>query len=386
MTDKLQIAIVGGGIGGLTAALALRARGLSVTVFEQAATPRELGAGISIHPNAVRLLGRIGLHDWLENINTRSVGLSLRTSRGEPVQRPPISTDRPTYQLHRVELLQMLNDAQADAAVRYGHHCTGVRETEDGVRLTFANGVTARADVVLGADGIHSVVQREIGLATHPTSEGIMAYRGLIPSERLSWAKDLRGLNMWMGSGRSFICFPISQGSVINIVAFVPSDLESEESWSAPGDLKALAAEYDGWDAPVVEAIGALDETFRWGIYDRAPLPYWSTARVTLLGDAAHPMVPHFGQGSGQAIEDGFALAILLEDARPADVPRRLKAYERLRLEHTSRVQAASRDAGRFYRSENQDAAERSQRMGKWMSAAGWIFQYDVEREAAALL
>jgi salicylate hydroxylase len=386
MTDELQIAIVGAGIGGLTAALALRARGLSVTVFERAASPRELGAGISIHPNAVRLLRRIGLHDWLENINTRSVGLSLWTSRGEPVPRPPASPDSPTYQVHRVELLEMLNDAQADVLVRFGHHCTGVKETEDDVRLTFANGVTARADVVIGADGIHSVVQREIGLVTHPTSEGIMAYRGLIPSERLSWAKDLRGLKMWMGSGRSFICFPISQGRVINIVAFVPSNFESEESWSAPGDLKALAAEYDGWDAPVVEAIGALDETFRWVIYDRAPLPYWSTARVTLLGDAAHPMVPHFGQGAGQAIEDGFALAILLDDAKPADVPARLKAYERLRLRHTSRVQAASRDAGRFYRSENEDAAERSQRMGKWMSAAGWIFQYDVEQEAAALL
>jgi salicylate hydroxylase len=385
MTDKLHIAIVGAGIGGLTAALALRARGLDVTVFEQAATPRELGAGVSIHPNAVRLLKRIGLRDWLENISTRSLGLSLRTSRGEPVPRPRASAESTTYQVHRVELLEMLN-AQADAMVRYGHRCAGVREAEDGVRLTFANGVTARADVVIGADGIHSVVQREIGLTTHPTSEGIMAYRGLIPSEKISWAKDLRGLNMWMGSGRSFICFPISQGCVINIVAFVPSNLESEESWSAPGDLKALAAEYRGWDAPVVEAIAALDETFRWGIYDRAPLPYWSTARITLLGDAAHPMVPHFGQGAGQAIEDGFALAILLEDAKPADVPARLKAYEHLRLGHTSRVQAASRDAGRFYRSENEDASERNRRMGKWMSATGWIFQYDVEQAAAELL
>jgi salicylate hydroxylase len=384
MTDKLQIAIVGGGVGGLTAALALRARGLSVTVFEQAATPRELGAGVSIHPNAVRLLKRIGLQDWLENISTRSVGLSLRTSRGESVATPRASADNETYQVHRVELLDMLNDAQADAVVRYDHHCIGVRETADGVWLSFANGVTARADVVIGADGIHSVVQRAIGLATHPTSEGIMAYRGLVPSERLSWAKDLRGLNMWMGSGRSFICFPVSQGRVINIVAFVPSDLDSEESWSAPGDVKALAAEYAGWDVPVREAIGALDQTFRWGIYDRAPLPYWSTARVTLLGDAAHPMVPHFGQGAGQAIEDGFALAILLEDATPADVPARLKAYERLRLGHTSRVQAASRDAGRFYRSENEDVSERNRRMGKWMSAAGWIFQYDVEQEATA--
>jgi salicylate hydroxylase len=386
MTDKLQIAIVGAGIGGLIAALALRARGLNVTVFERALSPREAGAGISIQPNAARLLKRIGLHDRLENIGTRTVGLSLRTSRGEPVPTPPASADNPSYQVHRVELLEMLNDAQAESAVRFGHHCTGVRETDAGVRLSFANGTTADADIVVGADGIHSVVQRAIGLTTYPTSEGIMAYRGLIPSERLSWAKDLRGLKMWMGSGRSFLCFPVPKERLVNMVAFVPSNLDSEESWSAPGDLKALAAEYIGWHAHVLEAIGALDETFRWGIYDRAPLPYWSTGRTTLLGDAAHPMVPHFGQGAGQAIEDGFALAILLEDAKPVDVPGRLKAYEQLRLGHTSRVQAASRDAGRFYRSENEDASVRNRRMGKWMSAAGWIFQHDVEQEATALL
>jgi salicylate hydroxylase len=385
MTDKLQIAIVGAGIGGLTAALALRARGLNVTVFEQADSPREVGAGVSIHPNAVRLLKRIGLHDRLENISTKSDGLSLWTSRGEPVPTPPASAD-PSYQVHRVELLDLLCEAQAERAVCFGHQCTGVRETGGGVRLTFANGVTADADIVIGADGIHSVVQREVGLIAHPTSEEVMAYRGLIQAERLSWAKDLRGLKMWMGSGRNFLCFPVSQGRLINMVAFVPSNLDAEESWSAPGDLTALAAEYVGWDDPVLEAIGALDQTFRWGIYDRAPLPYWSTARTTLLGDAAHPMVPHFGQGAGQAIEDGFALAILLEEAKPTDIPARLKAYEKLRLGHTSRVQAASRDAGRFYRSEDEDVSERSQRMGKWMSAARWIFQYDVEQATTALL
>jgi len=381
--DKLEIAIVGAGIGGLTAALALRARGLNATVFERALSLREAGAGISIQPNAARLLKRIGLQDRLEKIGTGSAGLSLWTSRGEPVPTPPAPADNPSYQVHRVELLEMLNDAQAEGAVRFGHHCIGVRETDGGVRLAFSNGATANADVVIGADGIHSVVRREIGLTTHPMNERIMAYRGLIRSERIPWANELRGLKMWTGAGRSFVCFPVSQQRLINIVAFVPSNVESEESWSAPGDLKALAAEYIGWDAPVLELIGALDETFRWGIYDRAPLSHWSTARTTLLGDAAHPMVPHFGQGAGQAIEDGFALAVLLEDARSADVPGRLKTYEKLRLERTSRIQIASRDAGRFFRSESEDASERHRRMSKWMSAAEWIFSYDVEQAAA---
>jgi len=179
--------------------------------------------------------------------------------------------------------------------------------------------------------------------------------------------------------------FPISQGRLINVVAFVPSSIDMEETWYAPGDVKALASEYEGWDAPVQDIITALDQTFRWGIYDRSPLPYWSKGRVTLLGDAAHPMVPHFGQGAGQAIEDGFALAVLLEHARRNEIPATLKAYQDLRLERTSRVQAASRKAGRFYRSMGEDPSERAEKMREWMSAAAWILPYDAEKAAALL-
>jgi salicylate hydroxylase len=159
-----------------------------------------------------------------------------------------------------------------------------------------------------------------------------------------------------------------------------------EETWFAPGDLKTLAAEYSGWDTPVRDIITAFDQTFRWGIYDRPPLPYWSTGCVTLLGDAAHPMVPHFGQGAGQAIEDGFALALLLERARRDEIPSRLQAYQNLRLERTSRIQAASRQAGRFYRSADSNLSERTEKLQEWMSAAAWIFPYDTEQAAATFL
>ncbi|MCA1457021.1 FAD-dependent monooxygenase [Bradyrhizobium sp. BRP22] len=381
MPDRLNVAIVGAGIGGLSAALALSAKGTNVTVFEGAESPREAGAGLSIPPNALILLRRTALCDELEKITTRSHGLTRRTSMGELL--PDGASMGPSYQVHRADFLEMLLGV-VKGPVRFGHRCVAVEQARAGARLVFANGAVCDADAVIGADGIHSVVQRQIGIIAHPTSEGIVAYRGLVQSQKLAWGAELRGLNMWMGDSRSFICFPVSQGRLINIVAFVPSMCDMEETWSAPGDVRSLAAEYAGWDASVRDLIAALDHTFRWGMYDRAPLPYWSRGHVTLLGDAAHPMVPHFGQGAGQAIEDGFALAVLLEHAKRDEIPARLRAYQDMRLERTSRVQAASRMAGRFYRfvSDNGQA----ERLQAWMSAAEWIFPYDAERAALAIL
>jgi salicylate hydroxylase len=388
VSEQLQVAIVGGGIGGLTAALALRARGLKVAIFEQAVELSEIGAGISIHTNAALLLQRIGLTDSIKKIGVPIAGLLLRTSAGEAIDfSAGASSGVQTYNVHRAEFRKLLADAQPEGALHLGHRLSRASETDGRVQLTFANGATVETDLVIGADGIHSALQREIGLKTHPSSEGIMAYRGLIPSRRLSWAKDIGGkMRMWLGRGRSFLCYPVSSGRLMNMVAFVPTNLKSEESWTAPGDLNMLAAEYAGWDDPVLETIRGLDETFRWGIYDRAALPYWSTGRMTLLGDAAHPMVPHLGQGAAQAIEDGFTLAVLLEGAKRQDVPRLLKAYERLRLERTSQIQIIARETGRFFRSEYQDGAERDQPMVRWIAATGRIHGHDAEKTAKEAL
>jgi len=208
----------------------------------------------------------------------------------------------------------------------------------------------------------------------------------LILAERLAWASDLKDPALWLGSGRSFLLYPVARGRLINMVAFVPTDTDSEESWSAPGDLKALAAEYAGWDKPVQDTINALDETFRWGIYDRAPLPYWSTKRITLMGDAAHPMVPHVGQGAGQSIEDGFTLAVLLQGCTASEVADRLNLYETIRRERTSKVQALARAAGKLYRSEHDDPSEKAKRLREWMAQGKWVFEHDAEKTAAEAL
>jgi salicylate hydroxylase len=389
MPGSLRVAIVGGGIGGLTAALALRARGLDVIVFEQAEVLREIGAGVSIHPNAARLLKRIGLDDQLRKIGSSINGITLRTSQGEAITTPS-GPATPAfsreggqgYNVHRADFLNLLFAALPKGKVNLGHRCIQLKEDGDRVHLSFTNGAATEADVVIGADGIRSVVRREIGLQSRPTSEGIMAYRGLIPAERLAWANDLKDPALWLGSGRSFLLYPVAGGQLINMVAFVPTDTESEESWSAPGDLKALAAEYAGWDKPVQDTINSLDETFRWGIYDRAPLPYWSTSRITLMGDAAHPMVPHVGQGAGQSIEDAITLAVLLEGCTAVEVAGRLELYEALRLARTSRVQALARAAGKLYRSEHEKPSEKAERLREWMAQGKWVFEHDAEEAA----
>src|SRR5262249_41473715 len=249
VSKRLEVAIVGGGIGGLTAALALRARGLSVTVFEQADELREICAGVTLHPNARCLLQRIGLAAEIQKIGSLISGQRLRTSAGELVNTTPSpSTSVQSYNVHRAEFQQLLADAQPDGTLHLGHRLARASEIDGRVRLTFSNGATVDPDLVIGADGIHSTLQREVGLKTYPSSEGIMAYRGLIPIEKLSWAKDINGwMSRWVDKGRSFLCYPVSSGRLMNMVAFVPTNLESEESWAAPGDLKALSAEYAGW-------------------------------------------------------------------------------------------------------------------------------------------
>ncbi len=380
MTAALHVAIVGAGIGGLTAATALLAKGMSVSVYEQAPVLREIGAGISIGPNAARLLEGLGLRDRLREVGVVSSGLDAFSFRGEPLSGGAASL-RPGYTCHRADLLQALVDSLPPDAVHLGHRCASVVQSAEKVELSFENQVRVVADLVVGADGIHSAVQAAVVAPSPPESEGIMAYRALLPVESLSWPTSLTQARMWLGPGRSFLCYPVSAGRQMNMVAFVPTDVDSPESWSARGEVSALAAEFEHWAPAVRETVAAVDETFRWGIYDRAPLTSWTRGRITLLGDAAHPMVPHIGQGASQAIEDGLALATLLEGTLAAAVPRRLLAYEQLRLPRTSRVQATARAAGSFYRVRGA-SSEAPPPGARAMQNLDWLYDYDVEAAA----
>jgi salicylate hydroxylase len=333
-------------------------------LYEKAHELRELGAGVVIGANGMKVYRELGLEARISDIAGRITTFTVKTWKGEelPGYRPPSPLEE-TYPLHRAEFQKLLFDVLPPGTVRLGRACVGAVEDADGVRIDFADGTHVRADVVIGADGIHSVLQSLVGAKSEPTSEGVMAYRGLLPADRLTGVYDMTSQTMWLGPGQSFLTFPVSAGRFLNLVAFVPTNLDVKESWSAPGEVADLAAAYEGWGEQVQQVIGAMDRTFRWGIYDREPLKTWSTDRITLLGDSAHAVTPHLGQGANQAVEDAITLAVLLQDTQADHVPARLKLYETLRIERTRAVRVGSREEGLLNRSTGLTAAEQSKRI-----------------------
>src|SRR5205823_9917590 len=241
-------------------------------------------------------------------------------------------------------------------------------------RVSFANGASAQADLIIGADGIHSELRPYVYASSEPVFSGSVAYRGLVPHERVpDWPTDR--WQMWLGTGRHFLAFPVRAGKLINYVGFVPSDKEMKESWTAPGDPDVLRRAFAGWDPRIHQLLNEVQQTFRWALYDREPLPMWTSKRLTLLGDAAHPMLPHLGQGANQALEDAVTLATLLgAGTSSADVPRALAAYEALRRDRTARVQLGSRRQGAGWDSSGSQLIDRR-----------WIYEYDAWAAAAAL-
>ena len=374
----LRAAVVGGGLGGMAAAVALARAGIDVRVYEQAQQLTEVGAGVSLAPNGLRMLERLGVGELVRQAGVRYASAQLRLPDGRAVRHEPYQFSLPGQNtgIHRADLLALLAGELPPGTVQTGHRCTGFSQDDGSATAVFADGTTATADVLIGADGIHSVLQGFVVAPAEPVFSGVVAYRGLVP--RLSAYPD-DTIRMWMGEGRHFLVFPVRAGQLLNYVGFVPSDTAVRESWSAPGDQVALAAHFAGWDPVIGQVIAAISgpggSGFIWGMYDRVPLPRWSSGRLTLLGDAAHPMLPHLGQGVNQALEDAVALATLLgAGTGPAGVPRALAAYEGLRRDRTARVQLGSRRQGAGYDS-----------FGSQLIDRRWIYEYDAWAEAVAL-
>ena len=383
----LDVAIVGGGIGGLFAANALLAQGLRVAVYEQAPEIGEIGAGVFLTPNSVRHLQRIGLGPAVEKWGAL-VGADSRYCRHDgapiaPVQVTDSSGWNATFGMHRADLVEMLAGALPKGSVHTGHRCSGFQQDETKARLSFANGASTEADIVIAADGIHSELRAYVFASSQPVFSGSVAYRGLVSRDLVpDWPADR--WQMWLGKGRHFLAFPVRAGKLINYVGFVPTDEEMKESWSAPGDPEVLRQAFAGWDPRIHQLLREVQITFRWALYDREPLPVWTKQRLSLLGDAAHPMLPHLGQGANQSIEDGMALATILAQADKTTAPMALLAYEKLRRERVAEVQRGARANGLRYDSAYSDLGVRDAEITAHAEFRKTLYDHDVVPDAQA--
>jgi salicylate hydroxylase len=388
MQTPLHVAIIGGGIGGLFAANALIAHGLRVSLYEQAPTLGEVGAGLFLTPNSVRHLQRVGLVPAVVKWGAR-IGVDSRYFRHDgtpiaPVQVTDSSGWNATFGMHRADLVAMLANALPAGIVHTGHRCIGFEQEGDSARVSFAAGASAEADIVISADGIHSELRSHVCPQSRPIFSGSVAYRGLVARERVpDWPTDR--WQMWLGKGRHFLAYPVRAGKLIAYVGFVPADKEMKESWSAPGEPDVLRREFAGWDARIQHLLKEVQSTFRWALYDREPLPSWTKGRLSLLGDAAHPMLPHLGQGANQSIEDGMALATILARANRRTAPAALLVYERVRRERVAQIQRGARENGLRYDSAHFDLEVRDAEIAAHAEFRKRLYDHDVVPDAEAL-
>jgi salicylate hydroxylase len=387
--QPLRVAVLGGGIGGLAAANALVRRGMRVSVFEQAPALGEVGAGVFIYPNSLRQMERMGLGPALAAVGAR-VGSGSRYYRMDgtvvgPIVMADSSGWNGFYGMHRADLLDVLAGALPAGVVQTAHRWVGLEQDAGAARLGFANGRTVEADLIVAADGIHSAAQRHVVDPSPPEYSGSRAYRGLVARDELPGWRD-EAHQVWMGDGKHFMVFPVRGGRLLNYVGFVPTEDRTVESWSAVGDRDELAAAFAGWDPRVTGLLEKVRSCFWWGLYDRAPLASWTKGRLVLLGDAAHPMLPHLGQGANQAIEDGVALAVLLEGRDAAEVPDVLPRFEALRRARTDTIQAEARRNGLRYDSRSGDLARRDREIAATAAFRRALYDYDVEAAAIAFL
>ena len=347
-SPAIRIVIVGAGVGGLTLALLLRRQGITVEVLEQASELREVGAGIALASNATRVLQRLGLGDDLARLSTEPTALIHRDGRdGHLISVHPMdgwyrrAFGAPFFGLHLVALQQLLADAWGPVHLHLDCRVEALTERGESIRVRCATGETFDADLAVGADGVHSQVRRWVTAGAEPVYSRTSGFRGLVPVGQLPGLPDPGALQFWIGPGAHLLHYPIADGSLINFLAVI----DGPEQWPTPAWMQEAPpgshlAAFADWHPAVTDMLTAVPQSPRWGLFALRPLRCWSRGPVVLLGDAAHAMLPHQGQGANQAIEDAAVLAAELDVA--TDLPAALRRYEGRRRVRTRQVQAAS--------------------------------------------
>jgi salicylate hydroxylase len=392
----MKVVVVGGGIGGLTTALALLRHGIEPIVLERAPQLTEVGAGVQIAANGTIVLRELGLEPAMAAVATVPSGFDyLELSTGRRLYWAPLGKDAEAryggllYNIHRADLIDLLAKALPPNVVRLGVECASVSQDEEGAYVTLQNGEAIRGDVVVGADGIHSAVRTALRGPEEKQFANILMWRSLIPAERLKGVNLPVAGNNWFGIGRNIVSYWVRK-DLYSILASVPATEVSRESWTQSGDVAQLRRSFEGCEPTVQRLLDEVDSTFITGMYHRDPIEHWSTGRITLLGDAAHAMVPYLAQGACQAIEDAWVLASCLSNHGPAGVEAALLEFERRRQPRTKRIQAGARFVVDW--AHEPDPARVQQRNGRLkglsridpLGEASWSFAWGHDVLAAA--
>ena len=356
MSDK-HIAIIGAGIGGMTAAVTLAKKGVKVSIFEQAPELSEVGAGLTITPNATKGLMYLGLEKQMKEVGMAHAQQGVRHfETGEmivPLERGEKMLEKYgayQFQAHRADVHNVLIDElklHNSNTIYTDHELIDLNEKNNSVELVFSNNETHEVDFVIGADGNRSVVRKIILGDDDPQFAGYVAWRGLVPVELLGEDDfDECGSSAFIAPGRVFARYLVRNAELYNYVAFLATDQWAEEGWAIPSTVDIVMDIFSDYNQQVKNIIAATpaNELFKWGIFAREPVSKWSTKNITLLGDAAHPLEPFMGQGASLAIEDGVVLGRIIEDSDSSD--EIVSRYESARVERAHFVTEHSKRAG----------------------------------------
>lgn len=388
----MRVIVIGAGIAGLTTAIALRAKGLDVTVLEQTDGLKEIGAGIQIASNGSLVLRHLGLEEGLRSVGIAPLAYDYRDMEtGAQLFTAPLGPEAaerygaPLYHVHRADLIALLAGALPPGTIRYGIRCEQIGQDGDAAWVKLASGETVRGDVLVGADGIHSAVRGWLRGPEEKQSAHILMWRSLIPAERLTHVRLDPLCNQWFGPGRTVISYWVRRKQLYSVLASVPATEVHRESWTDSGDIDDMRRSFANSEPRLQALLDEVKSCFITGMFYRDPIDRWTHGRITLLGDAAHPMVPFLAQGACQGIEDAWVLATCLS-RRPGQVEDALIEYETRRRPRTTRIQAGARSMVRLMH--EADRARLNARNGRWEGMAridplaetswGFCWDYDV--------
>lgn len=393
MGSQMRVGIAGAGIGGLAAALALLRSGVDVQLYEQAPALGEVGAGVQITPNGAKVLMALGLEQDILRLGTRTKGKdNYLWSTGQKSQFMALGEKAneqygaPYLTFHRADLHALLLAAVRALkpdAVTLSKQCRSVEQDSDGVTIHFEDGTHVRESILIGADGIHSRVRQSLFGPDSARFTGCMAWRGLIPADKLPASANLEGGMMWLGPTAHIVTYPVRHGEMLNFIGMVDRDDWLSESWTEPGTVEECLQDFEGWHETVQAMVRSIAIPYKWALRVREPLAAWSVGRISLLGDACHSTLPFLSQGANMAIEDSLVLARCLKHDH-ADLERALSRYAALRRPRTARITSSSAEqVGRVHNPELADS-ELARRYveREWSSASvadryQWIYGYD---------